>query len=77
MSITEVKASYPYTITYLPKKDYDLGISRPKDRKDEYENIFIASNKRKYWILYADTGDMTGSFKSKREAVAWFRGGGR
>ena len=81
MKIKEVREKYPdYKISYIPKKDYLIGINRSKiyrRRKDKYEEIFISSKKRKYWILYIDTGFMTGGFKSKKDAIAWFRNGGR
>ena len=81
MKIKDVREKYTdYKISYIPKKDYLIGITDNKikvRRKDKYEEIFISSNKNKYWILYTNTGFMTGHFKSKKEAVAWFRNGGR
>lgn len=81
MKIKEVRGKYPdYKISLMPKADYEIGITDTKinkRRKDKYEEIFIASNKRKYWLLYPNIGNMTGSFKSKKEAVAWFVNGGR
>lgn len=80
MGIKEVREKYiDYKISYIPKKDYMIGITDniKVRRKDKYEEIFISSNKNKYWILYINTGFMTGHFKSKKEAVAWFRNGGR
>lgn len=81
MNIDEVRQKYPeYKISYIPKADFEIGLIdtiRKVRRKDIYEETFISSNKGKYWILYINTGFMTGHFKSKKEAVAWFRNGGR
>jgi len=81
MNIEQVRTKYTdYKISLMPKADYEIGITDTKikvRRKDKYEEIFIASNKRKYYLLYINTNWMTGSFKSKKEAVAWFANGGR
>ena len=76
--IKEVRENFPqYNISYIPKKDFLLGF-RPIVKDDwKYEEVFISSKNRKYWILYPSTGHMTGSFKSKIEAVNWFKNGGR
>jgi len=81
MKIDEVREKYPeYKISYIPKSDFEIGLT---DRllkvigKDIYEETFISSKNRKYWILYIKNGFMTGSFNSKKEAVTWFRNGGR
>ena len=81
MKIEQVRIEYPdYKISYMSRSDYEIGITDTKfakRSKDLYEEIFIASNKRKYWILYTNTGNMTGHFKSKKDTVAWFVNGGR
>lgn len=83
MKIKEVKEKYPdYKISYIPKKDFLIGISETATTikvtsEDTYEDIFIARKKNKYWILYINRNFMTGHFNSKREAVTWFRKGGR
>jgi len=81
MRIDEVRQKYPeYKISYIPKVDFEIGLTDTiltRRRQDVYEETFISSNKGKYWILYINTGSMTGHFKSKKEAVAWFRNGGR
>lgn len=50
MDIKQVRAKYPdYKISHMPKAEYEIGITDnkiKKRRKDKYEEIFIASNKR-------------------------------
>jgi len=81
MKIKEVRERYSaYKISYIPKRDYLIGITDSVykvRRKDKYEEIFISSLKNQYWILYPTQNFMTGSFKSKKEAVDWFKMGGR
>jgi uncharacterized protein YlbG (UPF0298 family) len=81
MKITQLRTKYnDYKISYIPKIDYVIGITDTKlkkRRKDLYKEVFILSKKRKYWILYTNTEHMTGYFNSKKEAVKWFKDGGR
>lgn len=81
MNIKQVREKYPdYKISYMPKAEYIIGITDSKigkRRKDNYKDVFIASNKQKYWLLYTNTGDMSGYFESKKKSVTWFANGGR
>jgi len=88
MEIEKVRKKYPeYRISYVPKADFKVGnvdkILESGKRKITikmempYEEIFIASKKRKYWLLYTERDWMTGSFKSKKKVVQWFKNGGR
>lgn len=81
MKITEIREKYhDYKISYMSKKDYLVGTTKLMKKffnDHKYEDIFIASKENKFWILYIDTGFMTGHFNSKKEAVEFFRKGGR
>ena len=81
MKIKDVREKFPeYKISYLNKKDYLVGITDTKIKKrreDLYEEVFIASNNRKFYLLYPSGNNFTGSFKNKNEAVNWFKNGGR
>jgi len=81
MKITDIRNKYSeYKISYMSKKDYEIGITdttASKRRKDIYENVYIASKDKKYWLLYADSGNFTGSFNTKYDTVSWFKNGGR
>ncbi len=82
MTIKEVRLKYPkLKISYLPKKDYLIGITDSKTmkhRKDEYGDVFIAKECRnEYYILYPSTNWLTGSFLTRGKAIEWFKKGGR
>ena len=83
MKIAEVREKYPnYKVSYLPKKDYEEGI-RPRFRvkflnETKYDEVFLAKNKEgKHYLLYPDRDFMTGFFKTRHEAIDWFKHGGR
>lgn len=82
MTIKEVRLKYPeLKISYLPKKDYLIGITDTKtmkQRKDDYDDVFIAKESRnKYYLLYPSRDWLTGSFLTREKAIEWFRKGGR
>jgi hypothetical protein len=82
MKIQEVRLKYPeYKISYMAYNDYLVGtkpkFGNPMSSDSRYEDIFVASKDRKFWLLYVDTGHMTGHFESKQKAVDWFKHGGR
>ena len=83
MKITDIRNKFiEYKISYMQKKDFVIGITANKigtRRQDIYENVYIASKDKKFYLLYVvdDFTGFTGSFKSKKEAVSWFKNGGR
>ena len=81
MKIKEVREKYPNVkISYLPKKDFEIGLTDTIlkiRRKDKYENVYIAREGKKYYILYPVSNFMTGSFITRRKAIDWFKLGGR
>ena len=82
MKIQEVRKKYPeYKISYMAYNDYLAGMKERFSgviRNDiKYEEIFVASKDKKFWLLYLDCRGMTGHFESKQKAVDWFIHGGR
>jgi ribonuclease HII len=85
MKIKEVRNLYPkYKISFLPKKDYLIGIDDSKTlaykkrRKDLYNEVYIAKdNEDKYYLLYPTNNSITGSFINRQKAIDWFKKGGR
>jgi uncharacterized protein YlbG (UPF0298 family) len=82
MKIQEVRLKYPeYKISYMAYNDYLVGMKsiHNQEVRDEtkYEDVFVASKDKKFWLLYIDGRKMTGHFESKQKAVDWFKHGGR
>lgn len=84
MKIAEVRKNYPKVIvSYIPKKDYLEGIDDSKSphkvrSKISYSAVYIAKDvENKYYLLYPYTNFFTGSFKTRKNAINWFRNGGR
>lgn len=73
------------TLEPMPSQKLKAGIERwKKDRQgtfdptDEakYAKVKLFHAGRKWWLYYGERHP-TGHFKSRKEAVAWFEGGGR
>jgi len=81
MNIKEIIKKFPdYKISYIPKKDYLIGITGTrmiKRTQTSYDELFIARKKDEYYLLYPTRGHFTGSFKSRQSAIDWFKNGGR
>lgn len=85
MKIEEVRNLFPnYKISFLPKKDYLVGINdkksliKKKRRKDLYDEVYLANDgEGKHYLLYPVSRNLTGWFDTRQKAIDWFKNGGR
>jgi len=82
MDIQEARKKHKgHTISYLPKKDYLIGITPDNPKlprsKYEYNNVYLARKDDKHYLLYPEDSSFTGHFESREKAINWFKNGGR
>lgn len=70
------------TLHAFPKKAILEGIKTNRkylrEKPEDYKGIKLCCYpKKNLWWIYYNSEDLTGDFKTKKEAIAWFTGGGR